>query len=172
MATAKSKAVAPRRSAKPAKAAPRPGGAPASTRTLYLLSRAHYAVRGRIDQVLSSAGLTGVQYTILSLLKGRAQLSSADIARHYHVKPQSMNEVIFALERRDLICRTPDPRNRRTLRITLTETGAATLQACDAMVQALEADLFAGIEADELERFRVTLKRMLNALSPDTDEAG
>lgn len=169
MATAKLKAVAPRRSAKPA---PGPEGAAASTRTLYLLSRAHYAVRGRIDQVLSSAGLTGVQYTILSLLKGRAQLSSADIARHYQVKPQSMNEVIFALERRDLICRTPDLRNRRTLRITLTETGDATLQACDALVQALEEDLFASIGAAELERFRATLKRMLNALSPETDEAG
>lgn len=140
---------------------------PASARTLYLLSRAHYAVRGRIDQVLSSTGLTGVQYTILSLLKGRAQLSSAEIARHYHVKPQSMNEVIFALERADLIRRTPDPRNRRTLRIELTDSGQKTLRACDRLVDELEREIFAGLGAAEMEAFRTTLKHMLDTLSPD-----
>lgn len=140
---------------------------PASARTLYLLSRAHYSVRGRIDQLLSSAGLTGVQYTILSLLKGRAQLSSAEIARHYHVKPQSMNEVIFSLEKRELIQRTPDPRNRRTLRIELTPAGRKTLKACDALVDALEAEIFGGLGADEMDAFRATLKHMIDALAPE-----
>ena len=96
-------------------------------RTIYLLSRLHYAIRQRLDEVLRQYDLTAVQYTVLSLLRSREQLSSAEIARRFSVKPQSMIEVILALESKHLIARAQTPGNRRTLCVTLRAEGRRLL---------------------------------------------
>ena len=57
-------------------------------RAIYLLSRLHYALRKKIDTKLAPAKLTAVKYTVMSMLRGRKSLSSAEISRRYSVTPQ------------------------------------------------------------------------------------
>ena len=124
--------------------------------TVYLISRLYYAARSKIDSALADLGITSVQYTVLSLLRGRDHLSSADIARRYFVKPQSMNQIIFSLERLDLIVRNADPDNRRILRVQLTEKGTTLLAACDERINRIEGAMLDGLSPEQVEAFRAT----------------
>ena len=45
-------------------------------------------------------GLTTLQYTTLSVLGRRGELSNAQLARRAYMTPQSMSEVIDALEKK------------------------------------------------------------------------
>ena len=134
---------------------------PDQHRTIYLLSRLNHAIRQRVDEVLREHELTAVQYTVLSLLRGREALSSAEIARRFSVTPQSMNEVIFALEGKRLIARTENPGNRRMLHVVLTAAGRRLLEACDASIDDLEARLFVRLGGNQLTRFRGMTSELL-----------
>lgn len=131
------------------------------TRTIYILSRLHHALRHRIETALIDTGLTAVQYTVLNMLNGREQLSSAEIARRYCVKPQSMNETIFALERRKLISRQENPENKRILHVSLTPEGRSLLRRCDGLVNAIEAEIFSQLSQSERTHFHATLRKLL-----------
>lgn len=76
--------------------------------------------------------LTAPGYTALSVLARHPGVSLAELAVRSFVSPQSANQMIAALERRDLISRRADAANRRVLRTSLTEPGRRKLAACDA----------------------------------------
>ena len=86
----------------------------------YVIARLERAVRKEIGRLVGPRGLSVAQYTTLSILRSRSGLSNAQLARRLWVTPQSMNEVISALERAGLIERVPDAANRRILRTALT----------------------------------------------------
>ena len=81
-------------------------------------------MRKEIGRLVGPKGLSVAQYTTLSILRSRSGLSNAQLARRLWVTPQSMNEVISALERAGLIERVPDVANRRILRTALTRDTA------------------------------------------------
>jgi DNA-binding MarR family transcriptional regulator len=103
----------------------------------YVIARLERAVRREIGRLVGPRGLSVAQYTTLSILRSRSGLSNAQLARRLWVTPQSMNEVISALERMGLIERVPDAGNRRILRTALTPVGREILAACDADILAL-----------------------------------
>ncbi len=145
---------------------------PHQQRTIYLMSRLNHAIRQRLEEVLRKHDLTAVQYTVLSLLRGREQLSSAEIARRFSVKPQSMNEVIFVLEGKQCITRAEDPENRRVLHVALTAAGRRLLETCDARIDELENRLFARLSANRLGQFRDTTSELLMFVRSAADDSG
>ena len=86
-----------------------------------------------------------LQYTTLSILGYRGELSNAQLARRAYMSPQAMSEVIEALERKGLIERAPRPGHRRVLPAVLTAKGRKVLRACDAAVDELEAEMLRGL---------------------------
>jgi DNA-binding MarR family transcriptional regulator len=132
-------------------------------RTIYLVRMVDIAIRAGLEQRLQEFQLTGAQYTVLSLLSSRDNLSSADLSRRFLVTPQSMNEMIMALERKELVSRQEDEDNRRILRVKLTAHGQAVLKKCDKQVDGLEAELFDGLEPSVLTGLRETLNAIATA---------
>jgi DNA-binding MarR family transcriptional regulator len=130
-------------------------------RTIYLVKMVDIAIRAGLEQRLQEFQLTGAQYTVLSLLSSRDNLSSADLSRRFLVTPQSMNEMIMALERKELVSRQEDEDNRRILRVKLTAHGQAVLKKCDKQVDSLEAELFGGLEPSVLTGLRETLNAIV-----------
>jgi len=123
-------------------------------RAMFFLNQANHAVRTRLEAALAPLRLTGIQYTVLSVIGSREGLSSAELSRRFFVTPQTMNELIGGLQRRKLILRKEDPANRRILRMRLTAEGKRMLQACDAAADAVERDVFSFLPAESYERFR------------------
>ena len=140
----------------------------------YVIARLERAVRKEIGRLVGPRGLSVAQYTTLSILRSRTGLSNAQLARRLWVTPQSMNEVISALERGGLIERVPDVGNRRILRTALTEHGRETLEACDADILAMEEQMLLGVSPEVQDQLVEALEgcaRRLGALadqrSPD-----
>src|SRR5215211_8582770 len=87
----------------------------------YAVARLHQRLFAGITERVAAYGLTTLQFTTLSVLSRHgAPLSTSQLARRAFMTPQSMSEVIHALERKGLIKRNPHPNHRRTLPATLT----------------------------------------------------
>jgi DNA-binding MarR family transcriptional regulator len=120
---------------------------PEAPRISYVVARLERVVRREIAQRV--APLTVSQYTALSVLRDRAGLSNAQLARRTLVTPQSMNEVVAVLERDGLVRRTPDADHRRILRIELTPRGQDVLGRCDAAINEMEETMLSELSSGE-----------------------
>ncbi|MER8041760.1 MarR family transcriptional regulator [Streptomyces sp. NPDC094032] len=131
---------------------------------LYSVKQVELVTRARLDELLKPSGVTALQYTALTVLERRDGMSAAELARNSFVTPQSMSDLVGALERRGLIDRTPDPTSRRRHLIYLTEEGRALLALHALAVQELEDAMLKGFTARERAAFRDYLNRARAAL--------
>jgi DNA-binding MarR family transcriptional regulator len=139
--------------------------APTEPRISYVVARLERAVRAAIAARVAPYGLTTLQYTTLSVLQRHGELlSNAQLARRAYMTPQSMSEVIDALERKGLIERNPHPSHRRKLPAVLTGEGRRVLAACEVAVDELEDTMLAGLDTAAREAFLVYLKKAVRAL--------
>lgn len=148
----------------PPKAAEEGVGVRAS-RTTYLIKQVEQAIRAELDLKARDFGLTALQYTALTVLRQHPGMSGAQLARRSFVSPQAGSEMIANLERKGLICRTPDSANRRVLRISLTSAGHAVVDACESWMEELETEMLSGLSPTRQKELRAGLEACLNALS-------
>ena len=126
----------------------------------YAVARLHQRVFAGITERVNPYGLTTLQFTTLSVLSRHgAPLSTSQLARRAFMTPQSMSEVIHALERKGLIKRNPHPNHRRTLPATITAKGRRVLAACDEAVSEFEDSMLEGFS----EKDRVAFLDMVKA---------
>lgn len=130
-------------------------------RTIYLIKRLEVSIRLMLERELRDLDLTPSQYTTLSMLAANGETSSSDLARRVLVTPQSMSEMIKALDRKGLIKRRESEANRKVLDIALSPAGRALLEKAEARVDALESAMFAAIAPDELDILRDRLVTIL-----------
>jgi DNA-binding MarR family transcriptional regulator len=137
----------------------------ADPRISYVVARLERALRAAITERVKPHGLTTLQFTTLSILGRRGQpLSNAQLARRAYMTPQSMSEVIDALERKGLIRRDTHPNHRRVLPAALTAKGRRVLAACERSVDELEDEMLAGLTGAERDALLETLKGAVRAL--------
>ena len=71
-------------------------------RTLYLIKRAEIEATSRMAKALEQHGVTPIQFTVLYFVDNdKGDLSSAQLSRRFSMTPQSMNELMGVLERRN-----------------------------------------------------------------------
>ena len=99
-----------------------------------------------------------------TVLDRRSGLSNAQLARRALVSPQSMNEVLLALEQRGLVRRRAHPDHGRILQARLTAKGRALLARCDAEVHEVEARMVGGLSEHEQATLRGALLSSIRAL--------
>lgn len=134
-------------------------------RISYVAARLERAVRAGINERVRPYGLTTLQYTTLSLLGARGlPLSNAQLARRAYMTPQSMIEVIDALQRKGLIRRDSHPNHRRVYPATLTGKGRRVLAACDAAVDEMEEEMLTEFDSDQRALLLEWLKACVRGL--------
>jgi DNA-binding MarR family transcriptional regulator len=129
-----------------------------------MVKQLELAVRAEMDIHARAHGLTTLQYTALTVLERHPGMSGAELARRSFVSPQSGSEMVGHLERKGLIERTPDARNRRILRMTLSKEGAKLVRSCEKWMDELETRMLTGLarrDANELRRVLQTCVRNL-----------
>jgi DNA-binding MarR family transcriptional regulator len=138
----------------------------------YVVGRLDRVIRSRLGEALAPHDLTVAQFTTLSILARRPGLSNAQLARRALILPQSMIQVISALESRGLIVRTPA--GGRTLQTQLTTAGQALLASTQGVTRALEAEMLAGDAGpQDAERAVRTMQRWSESLAaPRAEGAG
>ena len=143
----------------------RPGTVAASPRIGYVVGRLDRALRREIGALVAPFGLTVPKYTALSILRDRPGLSNAQLARRTYVTPQSMNEVLMALEADGLIVRSRSVEPGRVGESVLSDRGREVLAACDRAVTHRENAMLADLDAGERERLLQALVGCVQRLS-------
>jgi DNA-binding MarR family transcriptional regulator len=132
---------------------------------LYLVKQLELAVRSRLDEALRPVSITPLQYTALTVLERRSDLSTAELARNSFVTDQSAADMVGVLEGRDLILRHPDPGDRRRRVLRLTAEGQELLDRVRADVEAVEERMLSPLAADEADDLRRYVTACRGALS-------
>jgi DNA-binding MarR family transcriptional regulator len=131
----------------------------------YAVARLHQRVFAGITERVAPYGLTTLQFTTLSVLSRHgAPLSTSQLARRAFMTPQSMSEVIHALERKGLIKRNPHPNHRRTLPATLTAKGRRVLAACEGGISEFESSMLDGFSEKDRAAFLEMVKAAVRNL--------
>ena len=144
--------------------APEPSPEPTEPRISYVVARLERALRVEINERVKPHGLTTLQYTTLSILGQGDELSNAQLARRAYMTPQSMSEVLDALERKGLVERTPHPNHRRVFPAALTPKGRKVLDACNDAVDTLECEMLAELTPHQVKSLRNGLISAVRAL--------
>ncbi len=119
-------------------------------RISYVIARLERAVRAAIGERVKPYGLTTSQYTTLSVVGARSGLSNAQLARRAYMTPQSMSEVIEALETRGLIERARARRSRSRAPGDPDAQGAPGARPpATGAVDELEEEMLRDLSADE-----------------------
>jgi DNA-binding MarR family transcriptional regulator len=136
----------------------------AQPRLSYVVGRLDRVLRRQLDERLRPHGLTTPQYTTLSILRSPGVLSNARLARRALITPQSMSQILAALEQRRLIRRKPDPDHGRVLRVELTPAGQTVLEECDRAVDDIERQMLRSLGARERSKLAPMLIECVRAL--------
>ena len=138
----------------------------------YVVGRLDRVIRSRLGEALAPHDLTVAQFTTLSILARRPGLSNAQLARRALILPQSMIQVISALESRGLVARTPA--GGRTLKTQLTARGRALLARTEGATRALETEMLSGDAGPQEADWAVkTMQRWSETLAaPRAEGAG
>lgn len=78
------------------------------------------AVVAASSTVWAGRGMTLLQLTALHLISALAPITLADLAQALGTKPPAASAMVDRLAHAGLVCRTPDPQNRRRVQLTLT----------------------------------------------------
>jgi DNA-binding MarR family transcriptional regulator len=132
---------------------------------LYLVKQLELAVRSRLDEVLRPVSVTPLQYTALTVLERRSDLSTAELARNAFVTDQSAADMIGTLEDRGLILRHPDPGDRRRRVLRLTAQGQELLDQVRADVDSVEERMLSPLTAEQAGELRRQLISCRGVLS-------
>lgn len=123
-------------------------------RTIFLLRLLQLNIYNLMVERLRPAGLTPIQYMVLSILSRRDTWSTAELARRFHIAPQSMTEIVASLQKKKLIARSKSLAHGRILNIRLTAAGTRVLERGNLAVDRLERKVFAQFDGGELTQFR------------------
>jgi DNA-binding MarR family transcriptional regulator len=129
--------------------------------TSRLLTTAARLVDHAWNERLLDIGITHAGYTTLGVLSREGTMTGARLALAVHVQAQTIGKTLEKLERQGFISRIRDTRDRRSQRITITQTGLEAL----ARAQDIERSLMTGegLESDEL---RGLLRAIVIELAP------
>jgi DNA-binding MarR family transcriptional regulator len=132
---------------------------------IYMVGRVNQGIRREMRARLSDCELSVAEYTTLSVLDSRPELSNAQLARRALVTPQSMIEILAQLEQRGLVERHVDPQHGRILRACLTPKGEEVLAVANPAVAALNEELFAGMPANQRRAASAAMRAAMENLS-------
>ncbi|TGX50294.1 MarR family transcriptional regulator [Sphingomonas gei] len=113
------------------------------------------------DGRLRELGFATAQLPVLAALKDGARLSQSELARWAKVEQPTMAQMLSRMERDGLIRREPDPEDRRSSLVSLTEIALERLPAGRAVLRQGNADMTKGLSRDEVDALISLLRRVL-----------
>jgi DNA-binding MarR family transcriptional regulator len=132
---------------------------PLSSLPGYLLRRAANAMMAELAIRLAALDLRISEATVLLLLDGRTDLTSANIGKILDIQRANMVPLLARLEGAGLIRR--EPLDRKSLAILLTDEGRSCRAQVDAITRQFEDDLLARIPPDHRPHLIPALQALL-----------
>ena len=126
----------------------------------YLVNRAARAFANRLANELRPFDVGIGQWAVLMHLWSNDGMTQAQLARRIAIEQPTMVRTIDRMARDGLVTRSPDPSDRRAIRISLTERGSALRDQLVPLAAGVNRAATAALTADEV----ITLRRLLAKL--------
>ena len=126
------------------------------------------ALRARFKRELAHYGLTFPQFmTLLSLERAEGPCRMGPLANAALQSLPSMTGIVDRLVERGLVERRRDPKDRRSVVVSLTDEGRQLLRKLKDERLRTVSRLLEALPAEDLERLRIILDHMLQALEAE-----
>jgi DNA-binding MarR family transcriptional regulator len=132
----------------------------------FLLVRLAMNFKNRAIAELEGAGYSQYHYSVLAVLGEQPRRTQAKIAEALAVDPSQLVGILDALEERGLVERQRDPDDRRRHVVSLTAKGRTQLVRVRRLIDAMEDDLFAPLDAKRRKQFHETLLELVGHHDP------
>jgi DNA-binding MarR family transcriptional regulator len=115
------------------------------------------------EQLIKTHGLTGTQYNVLRILRGAEPdgLACKGIGDRMISHDPDMTRLLDRMEKRTLITRERQTKDRRVIKTRITAQGLEILQKLDAPVLGLHRRQFRRVSAAELKGLAETLEEII-----------
>lgn len=137
---------------------------------VHQLRSCHVLMEGALARALAPVGLRTDQFNVLRALEsGPSRMS--DLAERVLCDDSTTTRIVASLERRRLVTRRADSRDRRARIVRLTEAGRATLGASERAAVEMVSRLAIGFQSrSELARGLEALERALMSETEETND--
>jgi len=126
-----------------------------------LLARAARAIHFQSRQMLAPLGLTPAAARALRTLAGAdAPMRMVDLADRMHVVPRTVTTLVDTLEGDELIERRPDPNDRRSTLVHLTDAGRERMAQMAEARRTAAGELLSALTEDEQLQMRRLLAKI------------
>ncbi len=144
-----------------AKPPPRELRLPLWSRPGYLIRRLHQIHCALFLEECKASQLTPVQYGLLTALALRGELDQASLAEELGLDRTTAAEVLTRLEKRGLVARKANPRDRRAKLARITPRGRKLTGEMFGSMQRAQDRLCAPLSQKERDAFMGTLARLI-----------
>ena len=124
------------------------------------LMRAAESVTARTSRHMTEEGLTVSQFGVLEALHHKGPLCQRDLAAKILKSTGNITLVIDNLEKRDLVARVRDSRDRRYLTVNLTPAGSDVIVRVFAKVERAIVDEMSVLSSQEQEQLGSLCKKL------------
>lgn len=124
----------------------------------------HLRMHRLMNDRMRAQGASLSQLKLLTFIERSVFVRAIDISDALGHAPRTVTEAIDALERDGLVLRTPDPKDRRAKRITITDAGRAVIREVDPCRETFTTQVFEVLsqaDQDELNRLLTILNARL-----------
>jgi DNA-binding MarR family transcriptional regulator len=123
-----------------------------------------HALQRRSKAMEAALGVTGPQRLVIRMIGRFPSIHARQLADILHLHPSSLTAVLKRLERRHLVRRWPDARDRRRWLLGLTRKGQALNRELPGTIEAAVQRVLKTTSRDKLEATRAVLSRLAREL--------
>lgn len=118
-----------------------------------------------LDRRMAAQGASLARTKLLIRLSDHDTLRATDLAEWFQLAPRTVTEALDGLERDGLVARTPDPRDRRVKRVSITEEGRRAIAASEPMRSGLVTRIFGTLNPDEIAQLERLVVKLTDAVT-------
>jgi DNA-binding MarR family transcriptional regulator len=122
-------------------------------KALIALLRTADQLQRRVAEMLKPHGVSPTQYNALRILRGAGAkgLACSEVGQRMLNRDPDITRLLDRLERRDLILRSREPKDRRVIKARITPAGLALLRSIDSHAEEFQRDLLGHMGQRRLE---------------------
>jgi MarR family transcriptional regulator, organic hydroperoxide resistance regulator len=134
---------------------------------LRLVWAVDHALQRRSKAMAATLGITGPQRLVIRIIGRFPSIHARQLADILHVHPSSLTAILKRLERRDLIRRWPDERDRRRWLLGLTRPGQALDRETPGTIEAAVQRMLRTTTRTDRDATRAVLSKLARELDGD-----
>ncbi len=127
----------------------------------FLLKHTQLALASSVERALAPLDLDGREFAVLSVLVSEGPRSQQRLSERMRVDRTTMVALVDALERKGLVERRRQTRDRRAYAVHVTRKGRHTVERATGIVEAAEDELLGPLSRADRRRLKDLLLRLI-----------